>query len=70
MGINRAPIKFLTFGFLAPPNTVVYNEYIDSNKGDDDDNYDDDDLPLSYEALWNSVDMVLGPILRFHLKIR
>ena len=20
MGINRAPIKFLTFGFLAPPN--------------------------------------------------
>ena len=31
-------------------NTVVYNEYIDSNKGDDDDNYDDD-LPLSYEAL-------------------
>ena len=51
-------------------NTVVYNEYIDSNKGDDDDNYDDDDLPLSYEALWNSVDMVLSPILRFHLKIR
>ena len=39
------------------------------SEGDDDDNYDDD-LPLSYEALWNSVDMVLSPILRFHLKIR
>ena len=24
MGINRAPIKFLTFGFLAPPIGALY----------------------------------------------
>ena len=28
MGSHRAPIKIMTFGFLAPPKLVEYHKYV------------------------------------------